>query len=80
VQEGDGGGVPSLFLGPVAKRKRQGSGGRRRHCGGKKSKFTPAPIFISLERVVGIMVSVPLPRPFLWEVATWWHGVGRRFL
>jgi hypothetical protein len=46
VQEGDGGGVPSLFLGPAAKRKRQGSGGRRRHCGGKKSKFTPAPVFI----------------------------------
>jgi hypothetical protein len=26
--------------------KRQRSGGRRRHCGGKKSKFTPTPIFI----------------------------------
>jgi hypothetical protein len=62
------------------KRKRQRSGGRRRYCGGKKSKFTPAPVFISPEKVVGIVVSVPLPRPFLWEVATWRHGMGRRFL
>jgi hypothetical protein len=75
-----GGGVPSLFLGPVMKRKRQRSGGRRRHCGVNKSKFTPAPVFISPEKVVGIVVSVPLPRPFLWEVAMWQHGVGRRFL
>jgi hypothetical protein len=41
-----GGGVPSLFLGPAVKRKGQRSRGRRRHCGGKKSKFTPTPIFI----------------------------------
>jgi hypothetical protein len=74
------GGVPSLFLGPAMKRKRQRSGGRRRYCGGKKSKFTLAPVFISPEKVMGIVVSVPLPRPFLWEVTMWWHGVGRRFL
>jgi hypothetical protein len=46
VQVGDGGGFPSLFLGPTAKRKGQRSGGRRRLCGGKKSKFTPTPVFI----------------------------------
>jgi hypothetical protein len=43
VQRGDGGGFPSLSLGPAVKRKRQRCGGRRRHCGGKKSKFTPPP-------------------------------------
>jgi hypothetical protein len=48
---------------------------------GKKEKFTPAALFIyRQERVVGIVVSVPLPRPFLREDATWRHGVGRRFL
>jgi hypothetical protein len=46
VQEGDGGGAPSLFLGPAVKRKGQGSGDRRRHCGVKKGKFTPALVFI----------------------------------
>jgi hypothetical protein len=46
VQEGDGGGASSLFLGPVVKHKGQRSGARRRHCGGKKSKFTLVPIFI----------------------------------
>jgi hypothetical protein len=46
VQVGNGGGVPSLFLGLAVKRKRQRSGGRRRLCGGKKSKFTPTPVFI----------------------------------
>jgi hypothetical protein len=44
--EQDGGGVPSLFFSPAMERKRQGKGGRRRHCGGKKSKFTPTPVFI----------------------------------
>jgi hypothetical protein len=33
---------------------------------GKKEKFTPAPVFISPEKVMGIVVSVQLPRPFLW--------------
>jgi hypothetical protein len=48
---------------------------------GKKEKFTPAVLFIYRQvRVVGIVVSVPLPRPFLREVATWQYGVGRRFL
>jgi hypothetical protein len=48
---------------------------------GKKEKFTPAALFIyRLARVVGIAVSVPLPQPFLWEVAMWRHRVGRRFL
>jgi hypothetical protein len=46
VQVGDSGGVPSRFLGPAVKRKRQRSGGRRRLCGGKKSQFTPTPVFI----------------------------------
>jgi hypothetical protein len=44
--EQDGGGAPSLFFGPVMKCKRQRSRGRRRHYGGKKSRFTPTPIFI----------------------------------
>jgi hypothetical protein len=44
VQEGDGGGAFSLFLGPAVKCKGQESRGGRRHCGGgKKSKFTPTP-------------------------------------
>jgi hypothetical protein len=48
---------------------------------GKKEKFTPAALFIYRQvRVVGVVVSVPLPRPFLREDATWRHGVGRRFL
>jgi hypothetical protein len=48
---------------------------------GKKEKFTPTVLFIYRQvRVVGIVVSVPLPRPFLREVAMWRHGVGRRFL
>jgi hypothetical protein len=33
---------------------------------GKKEKFTPAALFIYRQvRVVGIVVSAPLPRPFL---------------
>jgi hypothetical protein len=48
---------------------------------GKKEKFTPAALFIYRQvRIVGIVVSVPLPQPFLREVATWRHGVGWRFL
>jgi hypothetical protein len=46
VQVGDGGGFPSPFLSPAVKRKGQRRGGRRRLCGGKKSKFTPTPVFI----------------------------------
>jgi hypothetical protein len=46
VKKGDGGGVCSLFFGPAVERKRQKNGGRRRQCGVKKSKLTPAPIFI----------------------------------
>jgi hypothetical protein len=34
------------FFGPARKRKRQRSGGGRRHCGGKKSRFTPTPVLI----------------------------------
>jgi hypothetical protein len=45
--EQDDGDAPSLLFGPVRKRERQRSRGRRRHCGGKKSKFTPTPVFIS---------------------------------
>jgi hypothetical protein len=33
-------------FGPARKRDRQKNGGRRRHRGGKKSKFTPTPVFI----------------------------------
>jgi hypothetical protein len=42
------GGAGFLFLCPVMKHKGQRSGGRRRLCGGKKSKFnpTPTPVFI----------------------------------
>jgi hypothetical protein len=42
----DGEGAPSLSFGPARKSKKQRNGGRRRHCGGKKSKFTPTPVFI----------------------------------
>jgi hypothetical protein len=44
--EQDDGGASSSFLAPAVKRKGQRSRGRRRYCGGKKSKFTPIPIFI----------------------------------
>jgi hypothetical protein len=80
VKKGDGGGARSLFFGPVVERKRQKNGGRRRRCVVKKSKLTPAPYLYRGTRVVGVVVSAPLPRPFLREVATWRHGVGRRFL
>jgi hypothetical protein len=53
VQVGDGGGVPSLFLGPAVKRKRQRNGGRRRLCGGKKSKFAPTSVFIPQDQSRG---------------------------
>jgi hypothetical protein len=50
VEQVDGG-AGSLFLRPAMKRKGQRSGGRRRlWAGGKKSKFTPAPIFIPRDR------------------------------
>jgi hypothetical protein len=72
----------SFFSVPRSGSEAQGTRERRKKKAlwGKKSKFTPIPIYISQERVVGIVVSVPLPRPFLREVATWRHGVGRRFL
>jgi hypothetical protein len=47
---------------------------------GKKSKLTPAPVCIPRDQGRGGHGSAPLPRPFLREVATWRHGVGRRFL
>jgi hypothetical protein len=40
-----GGGIPSLFLGPVVKRKRQGNGGRRRWCGVKRRSL-PSPPYL----------------------------------
>jgi hypothetical protein len=48
--------------------------------GVKRASLPPSPYLYCGTRVVGIVVSVPLPRPFLWEVATWRHGVGRWFL
>jgi hypothetical protein len=47
---------------------------------GKKVKLTPAPIFIPWDQGRGGRGSAPLPRPFLQEVDTWRHRVGRRFL
>jgi hypothetical protein len=57
----------STFSVPWSGGEAQGTKERRKKKTqwGKKSKFTPAPVFISQERVVGIVVSVPLPRPFL---------------
>jgi hypothetical protein len=75
-----GGGVPSLFLGPAAKRKGQRSRGRRRHCGDKKSKFTPTPVFIPQDQSRGDRGECSTTRPFLRKVTAWRHGVGRRFL
>jgi hypothetical protein len=48
--------------------------------GVKRASLPPPPYLYRRTRVVGIVASVPLPRPFLREVATWRHGVGRRFL
>jgi hypothetical protein len=45
VEQVDGG-VGSTFLRPAMERKGQRGRGRRRLCGGKKSKFTPTPVFI----------------------------------
>jgi hypothetical protein len=61
-------------------RERQRSGGRRRRGGVKRASKSPPPYLYRGTRVVGIVVSAPLPRPFLREVATWWHRVGRQFL
>jgi hypothetical protein len=79
VQEGNDSGALSLFLGPAVKHKGQRSRGRRRHCGVKRASLPLPPYLYPRTRVVGIVVSVPLPRPFLREVATWRHGVGRQF-
>jgi hypothetical protein len=78
----DGGGTPSLSLGPAVKRKGQRSRGRRRHCGRgvKRASLPPSPYLYCRARVVGVVVSVPLPRPFLQQVATLRYGVGRRLL
>jgi hypothetical protein len=40
------------------KRKGQRSRGRRRQCGGKKSKFTPIPYLYRRTEVVGIVVVI----------------------
>jgi hypothetical protein len=50
------GGVPSLSLGPVVKHRGQRSRGRRRYCGGKKSKFTPVSYLYHRTGVVEIVV------------------------
>jgi hypothetical protein len=80
VQVGDGGGFPLLFLGPAVKRKGRRNGGGRRCCGVKRASYPHPRIYTKGARVVGIVGSVPLPRPFLREIATWQHGVGRRLL
>jgi hypothetical protein len=67
VQVGDGGGFPSLFLGPAVKRKGQRNGGRRRRCGGKKSKLPPPRIYTEEARVVGIMGVFHYPDRFCGE-------------
>jgi hypothetical protein len=46
MQEGDNGGVPSLFLGPAMKCKGQGEQRKKKMVWGKKEKFTPATLFI----------------------------------
>jgi hypothetical protein len=46
------------------KRKGQRSGGRRRYCGGKKSKFTPIPYLYRKTEVVGIVVVIHYPDRF----------------
>jgi hypothetical protein len=61
VQDDDGGGVPSLFLGPAVKRKRQGSGGRRRHYGVKRASLPPPPYLYCGTRVMGIVVVLHYP-------------------
>jgi hypothetical protein len=79
VQEGDDGGVPSLFLGLAVKRERQVSGGRRRHCGVKRASLPPPPYLYHRTGVVGIMVVLHYSDRLRW-VATWQHRVGRRLL
>jgi hypothetical protein len=48
--------------------------------GVKRASLPLPPYLYRGTMVVGIVVSVPLPRPFPWEVTMWHHGVGRRFL
>jgi hypothetical protein len=60
---GSGDAVP-LFLGPVVKRKRQGCGGGRRHCGGKRASYPHPRIYTEEAKVMGIVGSVPLPDRF----------------
>jgi hypothetical protein len=46
---------------------------------GVKERVTPTPrIYTEEPRVVEIVGSVPLPRPFLWHIATSRRGVVRR--
>jgi hypothetical protein len=48
--------------------------------GVKRASLPPPPYLYCGTRVMGIVVSAPLPRPFLREVAMWWHVMGRRFV
>jgi hypothetical protein len=71
------GGVPSLSLGPAVKRKGQRSGGRRRYCGGKKSKFTPVPYLYYGAGVVEIVAVLHYPDRFCGRLphgGTEWGG------
>jgi hypothetical protein len=80
VEQVDGG-AGSPFSQSGGEVQETGEQRRKTMAWGKKEKFTPVALFIYCQvRVMGIVVSVPLPRLFLREVATWRHGVGRRFL
>jgi hypothetical protein len=82
-----GAGVEQVDGGSVSLFSRSGGGAqgteerrKKTMVWGKKERLHPRrPIYTSPGKGRG-GGSAPLPRPFLREVATWWHVVGRRFV
>jgi hypothetical protein len=66
VQVGNGGGFPLLFLGPAVKRKGHGNEEEEGTVGVKRASYPHPRIYTEEVWVVGIVGSVPLPRPFPW--------------
>jgi hypothetical protein len=64
VQVGDGGSFPLLFLGPAVKRKGQRNEEEEGTVGVKRAGYPHPRIYTEEVWVVGIVGSVPLPRPF----------------
>jgi hypothetical protein len=61
---GDNGGCPSQFLDPAVKRKGQGTEEEEGTVGVKRASYPHPRIYTEEVWVMGIVGSVPLPRPF----------------